>query len=173
MCLNILRCVLNMMDSWPIIVIVSKTLIRVWVRRDKFQDILRYSQLTWIFPQSYFVDTKFFSVIPFSLLSLKPILDNIVRQCVGFSSSGSEGNMKHGLTGYLAGLSVLVGALESPRVLSCLTRCQESLDTPAMELLQPSMELLTNNGMDLVWVCCHGCFVGQLSFSGYRSLFIL
>lgn len=54
--------------------------------------------------------------------------------------------MKHGLTGYLAGLSVLVGGLESPRVLSCLTRCQEALDTPAMELLQPSMELLTNNG---------------------------
>lgn len=54
--------------------------------------------------------------------------------------------MKHGLTGYLAGLSVLVGALESPRVLACLTRCQEALDTPAMELLQPSMELLTNNG---------------------------
>lgn len=56
--------------------------------------------------------------------------------------------MKHGLSGYLAGLSVLVGALESPRVLSCLTRCQESLDTPAMELLQPSMELLTNNGTE-------------------------
>lgn len=54
--------------------------------------------------------------------------------------------MKHGFVGYLAGLSVLVGALESPRVLSCLTRCQEALDTPAMELLQPSMELLTNNG---------------------------
>lgn len=89
---------------------------------------------------------KIFSFTPFPSLSTDPFLDNIVRQCVGFSSSGSEGNMKHGLSGYLAGLSVLVGALESPRVLSCLTRCQESLDTPAMELLQPSMELLTNNG---------------------------
>ena len=70
--------------------------------------------------------------------------------------------MKHGLTGYLAGLSVLVGALESPRVLSCLTRCQEALDTPAMELLQPSMELLTNNG---VCVCVCVCVYFSLFFS--------
>lgn len=71
---------------------------------------------------------------------------------VGACWQGSESNMKHGLTGYLAGLSVLVGALESPRVLSCLTRCQEALDTPAMELLQPSMELLTNNEMTQITI---------------------
>ncbi|KAK3853014.1 hypothetical protein Pcinc_040425, partial [Petrolisthes cinctipes] len=71
---------------------------------------------------------------------------------VGACWQGSEGKMKHGLTGYLAGLSVLVGGLESPRVLSCLTRCQEALDTPAMELLQPSMELLTNNEMTQITI---------------------
>ncbi|KAK8389910.1 hypothetical protein O3P69_012838 [Scylla paramamosain] len=71
---------------------------------------------------------------------------------VGACWQGSEGSMKHGLTGYLAGLSVLVGGLESPRVLSCLTRCQEALDTPAMELLQPSMELLTNNEMTQITI---------------------
>ncbi|XP_050697797.1 calsyntenin-1-like [Eriocheir sinensis] len=71
---------------------------------------------------------------------------------VGACWQGSESSMKHGLTGYLAGLSVLVGALESPRVLACLTRCQEALDTPAMELLQPSMELLTNNEMTQITV---------------------
>lgn len=71
---------------------------------------------------------------------------------VGACWQGSENGMRHGLTGYLAGLSVLVGALESPRVLSCLTRCQEALDTPAMELLQPSMELLTNNEMTQITI---------------------
>jgi len=71
---------------------------------------------------------------------------------VGACWQGSEGQMKHGLVGYLAGLSVLVGSLESPRVLSCLTRCQEALDTPAMELLQPSMELLTNNEMTQITI---------------------
>lgn len=71
---------------------------------------------------------------------------------VGACWQGSDGRMKHGLVGYLAGLSVLVGSLESPRVLSCLTRCQEALDTPAMELLQPSMELLTNNEMTQITI---------------------
>ncbi|MCL4128189.1 UNVERIFIED_CONTAM: hypothetical protein GTU68_044020, partial [Idotea baltica] len=71
---------------------------------------------------------------------------------VGACWQGSENVMKHGFVGYLAGLSVLVNALESPRVLSCLTRCQEALDTPAMELLQPSMELLTNNEMTQITV---------------------
>uniref|UniRef100_A0A6A7FN01 Calsyntenin-1 n=1 Tax=Hirondellea gigas TaxID=1518452 RepID=A0A6A7FN01_9CRUS len=66
---------------------------------------------------------------------------------VGGCWQGSEGRMQHGFTGSLAGLNVLVGSLEPVRVLSCLTRCQEALDTPAMELLQPSMELLTNNEM--------------------------
>ena len=65
---------------------------------------------------------------------------------VGGCWQGSENRMKHGFIGYMAGLNVLVGTLEQPRVLACLTRCQEALDTPAMELLQPSMELLTNNG---------------------------
>lgn len=78
--------------------------------------------------------------------------------------AGSEGKMKHGLTGYLAGLSVLVGGLESPRVLTCLTRCQEALDTPAMELLQPSMELLTNNGKQLVDLYCSVVVCSQTSF---------
>ncbi|RXG68551.1 Calsyntenin-1, partial [Armadillidium vulgare] len=71
---------------------------------------------------------------------------------VGACWQGSEGIMKHGFVGYLAGLSILSGSLESPRVLSCLTRCQEALDTPAMELLQPSMELLTNNEMTQITV---------------------
>ena len=41
---------------------------------------------------------------------------------------------------YLAGLNVLVGGLEAPRVLQCLTRCMEALDTPAMDLLQVGAE---------------------------------
>lgn len=54
--------------------------------------------------------------------------------------------MKHHLRGYLAGLSVLLNKLEKPQVLSCLHKCKESLEVPAMELLEPGMELLTNSG---------------------------
>lgn len=67
-------------------------------------------------------------------------------KCVFYMLIGSDAVMKHGFEGSLAGLSILVGLHESTAVLSCLTRCQEALDTPAMELLQPSMELLTDNG---------------------------
>lgn len=59
---------------------------------------------------------------------------------------GSENKMKHHLQGYLAGLSVLVNKLEKPSVLACLHKCKESLEVPAMELLEPGMELLTNSG---------------------------
>lgn len=61
-------------------------------------------------------------------------------------SVGSENKMKHHLQGYLAGLSVLVNKLEKPAVLACLHKCKESLEVPAMELLEPGMELLTNSG---------------------------
>jgi len=54
--------------------------------------------------------------------------------------------MKHHLRGYLAGLSVLLHQLEKPEVLACLHKCKESLEVPAMELLEPGMELLTNSG---------------------------
>lgn len=54
--------------------------------------------------------------------------------------------MKHHLQGYLAGLSVLLNKLEKPSVLACLRKCKESLEVPAMELLEPGMELLTNSG---------------------------
>lgn len=57
--------------------------------------------------------------------------------------------MKHHLRGYLAGLSVLLHQLEKPEVLACLHKCKESLEVPAMELLEPGMELLTNSG----WFC--------------------
>jgi hypothetical protein len=54
--------------------------------------------------------------------------------------------MKHHFHGYLAGLSVLLHKIEKPEVLSCLHKCKESLEVPAMELLEPGMELLTNSG---------------------------
>lgn len=64
---------------------------------------------------------------------------------------GSENKMKHHLRGYLAGLSVLLHQLEKPEVLACLHKCKESLEVPAMELLEPGMELLTNSG----WYCIY------------------
>ncbi|XP_045466915.1 calsyntenin-1 isoform X1 [Harmonia axyridis] len=71
---------------------------------------------------------------------------------VGACWQGSDNKMKHHLKGYLAGLSVLVGETEKPEVLNCLHQCKESLQVPAMELLQPGMELLTNSDLTEVTV---------------------
>ncbi|CAH0549195.1 unnamed protein product [Brassicogethes aeneus] len=71
---------------------------------------------------------------------------------VGACWQGSDNKMRHHLKGYLAGLSVLVGENEKPEVLNCLHQCKESLQVPAMELLQPGMELLTNSDLTEVTV---------------------
>uniref|UniRef100_V5GPF1 Calsyntenin-1 n=1 Tax=Anoplophora glabripennis TaxID=217634 RepID=V5GPF1_ANOGL len=71
---------------------------------------------------------------------------------VGACWQGSDNKMRHHLKGYLAGLSILVGENEKPEVLSCLHQCKESLQVPAMELLQPGMELLTNSDLTEVTV---------------------
>lgn len=71
---------------------------------------------------------------------------------VGACWQGSDNKMKHHLKGYLAGLSILLGETEKPEVLSCLHQCKESLQVPAMELLQPGMELLTNSDLTEVTV---------------------
>ncbi|KAI4454344.1 calsyntenin [Holotrichia oblita] len=71
---------------------------------------------------------------------------------VGACWQGSDNKMKHYLKGYLAGLSVLVGENEKSEVLNCLHQCKESLQVPAMELLQPGMELLTNSDLTEVTV---------------------
>lgn len=54
--------------------------------------------------------------------------------------------MKHHFRGYLAGLSVLLHKTEKPEVLACLHKCKESLEVPAMDFLEPGMELLSSNG---------------------------
>ncbi|XP_044741341.1 calsyntenin-1 isoform X2 [Chrysoperla carnea] len=66
---------------------------------------------------------------------------------VGACWQGSDNKMKHHFKGYLAGLNVLLKKTEKPEVLSCLHKCKESLEVPAMELLQPGMELLTNSDL--------------------------
>lgn len=63
---------------------------------------------------------------------------------------GSENKMKHHLRGYLAGLSVLLHKNEKPEVLACLHKCKESLEVPAMDYLEPGMELLSSNGGELI-----------------------
>lgn len=66
---------------------------------------------------------------------------------VGACWQGSENKMKHHFSGFLAGLSVLLNKVEKPQVLACLHKCKESLEVPAMELLEPGMELLTNSDL--------------------------
>ena len=46
---------------------------------------------------------------------------------VGACWQGAEDGYKHGLNGYLAGLSFLPGANENSEVLRCLHQCAESL----------------------------------------------
>lgn len=46
----------------------------------------------------------------------------------------------------MAGLSVLTGQTELDEVIACFHKCKENLEAPPMELLQPGMEILNNNG---------------------------
>ncbi|XP_022199172.2 calsyntenin-1 isoform X1 [Nilaparvata lugens] len=78
---------------------------------------------------------------------LHPTKDINTTLTVGACWQGSENKMKHHLRGYLAGLSVLLNQVEKPSVLACLHKCKESLEVPAMELLEPGMELLTNSDL--------------------------
>ena len=57
---------------------------------------------------------------------------------------GSDGELRHRLRGYLAGLAVLPGRREHAEVLKCLVQCSESLQLPATSLLDPGMEMVTN-----------------------------
>lgn len=58
--------------------------------------------------------------------------------------------MTHFMRGSIAGFSVLIGQTEQPEVISCLHKCKENLEAPPMELLQPGMEILNNNGRNTV-----------------------
>jgi len=64
---------------------------------------------------------------------------------VGGCWHGQENKMRHGLTGYMAGLAVLPGKREHGEVLRCLVQCSESLQLPATNLLEPGMEMVTNS----------------------------
>ena len=55
--------------------------------------------------------------------------------------------MQHFMRGSMAGLSILVGQTELSDVISCFHKCKENLEAPPMELLQPGMEILNNNGI--------------------------
>ena len=57
--------------------------------------------------------------------------------------------MQHFMRGSMAGLSILVGQTELSDVISCFHKCKENLEAPPMELLQPGMEILNNNGTSI------------------------
>jgi len=78
--------------------------------------------------------------------------DLTTKLSVGGCWQGSESRMKHIFSGYMAGLSVLRGAVEKREVLECLHQCAESLQAPSVEFLLPGMELLANNDMTEVTV---------------------
>ncbi|KAK7573926.1 hypothetical protein V9T40_011117 [Parthenolecanium corni] len=78
---------------------------------------------------------------------LHPTADINTTLTVGACWQGSEKRMKHHFRGYLAGLSVLLHKTEKPEVLACLHKCKESLEVPAMDYLEPGMELLSSNDL--------------------------
>lgn len=61
-------------------------------------------------------------------------------------STGSQSRMQHFMRGSMAGLSILTGQTELDEVIACFHKCKENLEAPPMELLQPGMEILNNNG---------------------------
>lgn len=65
---------------------------------------------------------------------------------------GSEGQYKHQLRGYLAGLSLLLGSTEHSEVLKCLHQCAESLQVPATSQIRPGMEMVTDTQQSRVIV---------------------
>lgn len=54
--------------------------------------------------------------------------------------------MQHFMRGSMAGLSLLASQIELDEVIACFHKCKENLEAPPMELLQPGMEILNNNG---------------------------
>ena len=60
--------------------------------------------------------------------------------------TGSQSRMQHFMRGSMAGLSILAGQTELDEVIACFHKCKENLEAPPMELLQPGMEILNNNG---------------------------
>lgn len=63
-----------------------------------------------------------------------------------FLKTGSQSRMQHFMRGSMAGLSILAGQTELDEVIACFHKCKENLEAPPMELLQPGMEILNNNG---------------------------
>jgi hypothetical protein len=61
--------------------------------------------------------------------------------------TGSQSRMQHFMHGSMAGLSILAGQTELDEVIACFHKCKENLEAPPMELLQPGMEILNNNGL--------------------------
>lgn len=76
---------------------------------------------------------------------LHPAAEVETSLTVGACWHGHDQTMRHGLQGYLAGLSVLVGRREHSEVLKCLVQCSESLQLPATNLLEPGMEMVTDS----------------------------
>lgn len=64
---------------------------------------------------------------------------------VGACYQGGEDGYKHGLNGYLAGLSFLPNANENSEVLRCLHQCAESLQVPTTGSIESGMEMVSDN----------------------------
>jgi hypothetical protein len=69
------------------------------------------------------------------------IKDVNTTMVVGSCWEGRDSRMNFHFKGFLAGLSVLRGRNENPRVLSCLHRCQEGLQLPPTDTLDPGTDV--------------------------------
>ena len=76
---------------------------------------------------------------------LHPIKDINTTTVVGACWEGKSNKMNFYFRGYLAGLFVLIGQNENPKVLSCLHYCKESLQLPPSNVLDSETELSINS----------------------------
>ncbi|XP_040578203.1 calsyntenin-1 isoform X3 [Lepeophtheirus salmonis] len=81
---------------------------------------------------------------------LHPTKDLKTKITVGACWQGSEGKLKHGFDGYLAGLIILPGINEHIEVLKCLHQCAETLQVPASLDISQGTEIIINTGENII-----------------------
>ncbi|CAB4057647.1 CLSTN1 [Lepeophtheirus salmonis] len=81
---------------------------------------------------------------------LHPTKDLKTKITVGACWQGSEGKLKHGFDGYLAGLTILPGINEHIEVLKCLHQCAETLQVPASLDISQGTEIIINTGENII-----------------------
>lgn len=71
---------------------------------------------------------------------------------IGACWEGKKAKKNFYFRGFLAGLSILKGKIESADVLRCLRRCREGLRQPSADSVEPGIDILTNSDSTAIMV---------------------